>query len=293
MGFECEKYEEYYLPGSRGEKFKSIPYPKEFSSVANSLLKVCGILGAECSVHPSMPGIQWVNNRDNVEEAKKVLKLYMRNLGNHYFHSIDPKENINYPLEDKYYCMCQEWKSEQTAYLTLKGMTDTEFQDYHGKIYTGENMDRHIGENLKKKIVEDSIEFLAQEYKIHLQPKPEYQIPVLQELVNLISTELLNVIEAWKAIIPYDRVLSDMKLPSIVIYPVGGAKNAEFVIHKIIERFSKYDVKEIGLNVTPRYNYKYNELIYWAGGSGDHKIHLDEKYFNNKEKNFYKGYEIY
>jgi uncharacterized protein (UPF0248 family) len=154
---------------------------------------------------------------------------------------------------------------------------------------------RDISVQLKRKIIQDSIDFLAEEYKIHLQPKPEYQIAVIKELIKLIGSDEVfkSCLDSWKAIIPYHRVLDVSKMPAIVIYPVKGLKCSQYVLNKIIRHFSQFDSKVIGLDITPRYNAKYNELIYWANGSGDHKKILPDKYFTSPEKIFYIGHEMY
>lgn len=303
LGVECElKPDTYYLAGSKWEKYKkegSKPYPEKFSKVTKELLHVCEILevkGGDCTVHPVMPGIQWANSDENVKKAKALFEESMHAKGNHYFHHLKTSENSAHSKEDKEYCMCEEWQKHRNAFLTLKGRTEEEWKHDHGSVLNAEGniVERPITPSLKTKIINDSIDYLAQEYKIHLQVKPEYQIPVLHELVDLLKEdkELFGIIYAWKAIIPYDRVISGMMLPSIVVYPVFGKANAELALKKIMSRFSGFDIAQIGLNVTPRFNRKFNEMVYVAGGSGDHKYFLDEKYFDGKEKNFYKGYEI-
>lgn len=172
---------------------------------------------------------------------------------------------------------------------------DPKWKEYHGEIYLKDQfVSRVLTSSLKEKIRNDSFHLLAQEYKIHLQPKPEYQLGVISILIELIENniEFCQCISAWKAIIPYSQVVGDLKLPAIVIYPVSGKRCAEYVISVIIEKFKLYDVEEIGLNITPRYNYRYNSLIYWAGGSGDHKAHIPALYFSTPEKIFYKGHEL-
>jgi len=94
-------------------------------------------------------------------------------------------------------------------------------------------------------------------------------------------------------IIPYSQVEGDINLAAIVIYPIWGSSCSQLLLDEIIKHFSRFDDKKIGLDITPRYNAKYNNLIYWANGSGDHKKVLSDKYFTSPEKIFYKGHELY
>ncbi len=64
---------------------------------------------------------------------------------------------------------------------------------------------------------------------------------------------------------------------------------ARYSLNTIINHFNQFNGKEIGLDITPRHNAKYNELIYWANGSEDHKKLLPEKYFTSPEKIFLLG----
>lgn len=289
-----------YYPEELGDR---IPFPAAFTLVANKLEKICqSIPFGSCQIHPTMPGMQWDNHNSNTYEAtKEKWQKSMWKKGNHYFHSVETSENSHYPSYDREYCMCHEWKTEDNAVATLAlslSGNDEEWGKYHG--FTASDSaengpPRVISLDLRKKILKDTIDFLGQEYKIHLQPRPEYQLPVIRVLVKLISTDpvFASHIEAWKTIIPYNRVTVGLNLPVVVIYPCKGQESATFVLKKIIEVFSKFDAAKIGLNHTPRFNHKVNELIYYANGSGDHKKLLPEKFFTGPGKEFYKGHELY
>ena len=304
LDFDPDKANNYYHPVLHKHNIdKKISYSEDFLSVANQLMDKCKeIRDGYCSVHTTYPGIQWINYSKIVQEKSDKWRQEMFNKANHYFHDVTNNPKNIWGI-DLYYCMCQEDRPHNTAYQTLLlSDKDDKWKLYHGDIIVPDDSDlgfhddqRRISDELKEKIKQDSIDYLGQEYKIHLQPKPEYQIAVISNLISLISSDenLLSCLEAWKAIIPYNRVISHDKLPAIVIYPVKGKECAQYVLNKIINHFSMYDVKNIGLNITPRYNAKYNELIYWSNGSGDHKKNLSHKYFTSKKKIFYKGHEIY
>ncbi len=74
-------------------------------------------------------------------------------------------------------------------------------------------------------------------------------------------------------------------MPVIVIYPMLGKANAQKALNKIYEHLGKYDI--MGKGVTPRYNRKINELIFYAQGAGDFKKkykNLMNKMHNNWQK---------
>lgn len=273
-----------------------------FKIVENKINAICNTIKVGlCIYHPNLPGIQWTNDTNIYKAAKLRWEKEMHEKGNHYAHLLETSENKPYyPLYDVDYCMCQEWKAENNAFHTLlfSGLSTgvaEEWQNTHG--YTADGQ-RTVTEQLKKKILKDSLDYLGQEYKIHLQPKPEYQLPVLRILTNLINTDTTfrENIEAWKTVIPYHRVKSELNLPVIVIYPVWGELSATLILKKIIQVFKDYDCKEIGLDHTPRFNKKVGGkvagLVYYANGSGDHKKKLPVKYFTGPGKEFYVGHEL-
>ena len=305
LGFVPTEYKKYYHPTiTKYHPEGSIPYPENFTTVATFLMDLCKTLDSSCIIHPSYPGIQWTNQSYEIRVKTEQQKASMRDKGNHYFHDLRDNPKAIWGI-DPYYCMCQEYLSEYTAFKTLllSDNDDDKWFEYHGDVVVPDNYskngshreERVVSVELKKKIRQDSIDHLAQEYKIHLQPKPEYQIAVTQELIKLLKSdpEFNSCIDTWKAIIPYSKVMGELKLAAIVIYPVQGEKCARYALNTIIKHFNQFNSKEIGLDITPRHNAKYNELIYWANGSGDDKKLLPEKYFTSPEKIFYIGHEIY
>lgn len=298
LGFVQEKAMEYIYPSMYSTQGNILVPTEEFSIVSEQIMKLCKETKIGfCMINPIYPGIQWDNERENTDKENQLFKdsMYMR--GNHYFHRVE-NNNINiFGKEDLNYCHCQETKKTVKISVDTLLMKDNDprWNEYHGQIYIKDKfIDRILTSRLKQKIREDSFQLLAQEYKIHLQPKPEYQLGVISVLMELINDDMRfrQCIDAWKAIIPYSKVIGESKIPAIVIYPISGRECAQYLISAIISKFRPYDVEEIGLNITPRYNYKYNSLIYWAGGSGDHKNLLSIDYFSTPEKIFYKGYEL-
>lgn len=273
-------------------------YPDNFLAVAKNLKELCmnaGIGG--CDIHPTYPGVQWNNDRSNYEANEEEFNNFMFSKGNHYFHNIRDNPIEIFGANDIGYCMCEEWRKSTSAFetLTFKDNEQGKWNEKHGICFIDDDdVKRNVDQDLKNKIRQNSIDFLGEEYKIHLQPKPEYQVAVIQELINLIrdNDEVRSCITAWKTLISYSSI-KEINVAAVVIYPVWGEKCTRTVLNNIIEHFSKFNAAEIGLNITPRFNYKYNELIYWANGSGDHKLSLPEKYFTSPEKIFYIGHELY
>jgi hypothetical protein len=178
----------------------------------------------------------------------------------------------------------------------------------HDKEKLFKNIETHIVEKGPKKGFEEAyrqikLAYIARinEYKVHLQVKPEYQFWVLQILNNLIrsSENFKACVEGIKMHNFYDVVNDPEKnVPSIVIYLSGNNLKqtdqekktcAKTVVNILINTFKEYSA-EIGLNKTPRYNRRVNELIYWSNGPGDVKVKMEREgildvYFS-KESNY-------
>jgi hypothetical protein len=123
------------------------------------------------------------------------------------------------------------------------------------------------------------------EFKVHLQVKPEYQFWILDVLNKLIRTsnDFKNCVDAIKMHNFYDVVLSeDIRAPSIVIYLSGNNlfqteeekwKCLSTVVEMLWKNFGDYS-KDVGLDMAPRYNHTCDELIYWSNGPGDIKVNM-------------------
>ena len=172
---------------------------------------------------------------------------------------------------------------------------------------TAQNYKEVIEELSKKGIIEDKEELIRRietvdfeiakkqiklaymarinEFKVHLQVKPEYQFWVLEVLNKLIrsSNDFKNCVDAIKMHNFYDVVFSeDIRAPSIVIYLSGNNlvqteeekwKCLSTVVEILWSVIGEYS-RDVGLDMTPRYNHKYDELIYWSNGPGDIKVKM-------------------
>jgi len=153
------------------------------------------------------------------------------------------------------------------------------------KIYKGKNdpLEVHttwkkIPNSEKQKIKDDVIKAIGKRtYKIHFQPKPEYQVWFIKQLfIVLNKPEILPYIEAFKTVLPYSQVTAGRFIPAVVVYPIEGQKIAKLVLKSIAKFFSPY-AEQVGLNIVPRFNHRYDNLTYWANGNGDHKNFLLKK----------------
>ena len=125
------------------------------------------------------------------------------------------------------------------------------------------------------------------EFKVHLQVKPEYQFWILECLNKLIrsSIDFKNCVDAIKMHNFYNVVMSeDIRAPSIVIYLSGNNlvqtedekwKCLSTVVEILWNTFGEYS-KSVGLDIAPRYNHTCDELIYWSNGPGDIKVKMIE-----------------
>ena len=172
---------------------------------------------------------------------------------------------------------------------------------------TAQNYKEVIEDLYKKGIIEDKVELIKRiesvdfeiakeqiklaymarinEFKVHLQVKPEYQFWVLDVLNKLIrsSNDFKNCVDAIKMHNFYDVVFSeDISAPSIVIYLSGNNlvqtddekwKCLSTVVEILWSVIGEYS-RDVGLDMTPRYNHKYDELIYWSNGPGDIKVKM-------------------
>ncbi len=142
-------------------------------------------------------------------------------------------------------------------------------------------------------------------YKIHLMPKQQDIIPIINRLVAMFkaNAKFRNAVAAVKfdigsgvriidrqtpAInkIPvmhrYDPVRDrgliesdkDNIVPKIVIYAVTGKDKAQYVLDEVYKEFLQLE----GLDMPPRFNEKVTSLIYFAQGDGDEKLLPKKQY---------------
>lgn len=217
--------------------------------------------------HEGFPGIQFTNHCSNEyeqydkyfynSEPAEISKLFRRkHIFNNAIAIMDDKNTLEYLVDES-----SLWQ-EHISYYDQDG-----------------NKVKQKAEELKDLLKQQTLEILSGIYKIHLQPKLEHRDLILQHLVHLLNTnkKVRKNIAAWKVIVPYCRVYEE-NFPVLVIYPTYGKESFELVLNTIISTFMDFDDREVGLGITPRYNLRYNDLIYFTQYHGDNKEYLQEKY---------------
>lgn len=148
---------------------------------------------------------------------------------------------------------------------------DGEDKDFNDEYYRLENEivdsiypQHNSPETMKAKNI------MATEYKIHLMPKPEFTLSVIEKLLAAIKddAELRQCVSGFKVINDEEKQRDEV-MPTIVLYAQLGKENAQKALNKIYGLFHQY--AHIGKDETPRYNKKIDELIYYANGGGDLK----------------------
>lgn len=200
---------------------------------------------------------------------KKILLQYFKD--KKLFSSINDQKTVH-----KYmYQAMADYFGIENYYNIQQDFTyiDRQHKFLHGyRIHEPSILQYNKGDGSLKTLSEDQKNSLAQNYKIHLMPKPEdvpaVFIRLLDEIVKK-DSELASLLSDFK--IKFD--LQDLKdshnetLPIMVLYPRSGKENSQKLLNIIYSLFK--DVQ--GLNVTPRYNQKVTDLIYFAQGNADDK----------------------
>ena len=145
--------------------------------------------------------------------------------------------------------------------------------------------------------------YITQEYKIHLMPRSAEDLEtIVKGIIEELRTNsvLQNCISGIRFKMPqYNEPLEPQLmtekneiLPIVVIYPIAGKDNAQYVLDTVYKLFGTME----GLDIPPRYNAQITSLIYYAQGDGSSKSRYP-KYFT-EDKIFFKpdiegkGYNI-
>jgi hypothetical protein len=205
---------------------------------------------------------------------------------------------------DFYYNITDSYKIDNKS-LYNKSLYDIYFSKY--RIYIHNNMIERINQNMneramflklqqyhKYKLIKeeelvDIYDNLRYRYKIHLQPKTDEIIPVVERILYITSIDplLLNYIQEIK-FMTYMALREDItNLPIIVVYikPLFNHTETEiqntmkYILNAFVKEFDDSDI--IGNGLDPRYNHKINDLIYYAQGHGL----LKEMILNSENEN--------
>lgn len=200
---------------------------------------------------------------ENIEKGKIVIKQL--------FNIFDPKGEIRigmgyYYLISKQFLLIRKIKSEDHNLLNGKN-----FDEILMKIT---NELENLSDKSRKLQI---LSLAATEYKIHLMPKSDYILPVIEKILLAFKSDpdflaLIHVIKVTA--LPGKKNNLGQIMPQIVIYPSLGKQTTEKVIQRFLAIFSDTNLREISCDVVPRYSKRINDLIYYTQGSGDLKNKL-------------------
>jgi hypothetical protein len=108
-------------------------------------------------------------------------------------------------------------------------------------------------------------------YKIHLMPyKNDLPIVLFMFIAELMKHGVLyNNTFDFKFCIRCPEQNDENVLPALVIYAASGKDAAQKVLNDVYKMFNYIDIK--GTGITPRFNAKVTDLIFWSQGHGDDK----------------------
>ncbi len=133
-------------------------------------------------------------------------------------------------------------------------------------------------EDLKNKVP-----LFAQEYRINLMPSGDLA-PVLNQLLEALNTdkELQKLIYSIGVLVYPDYKFNDGIFPRIIIFPTAGRLQAQQALDKIFNLFKNVQ----GLNITPDYNARVNDLI-WVSQGDPQEREEEYPYFQGPGKIYY------
>jgi len=202
-----------------------------------------------------------------------------------YYNTIDSyRRNDGEPLYDIYFSenriFIHNTLIPKTPHLMDERSMFLKLQQYH-----------------KHKTIYDNLRYT---YKIHLQPKSDKIVEVVERILSMVSSDdiLANYIQdikfmtymALRKLNSQENKEDIPNLPVIVVYvkPLFNHTETEIqnVMNHILNAFVNEfnDADELGNFLEPRYNYKINNLIYYAQGHGL----LKEMIFNSEDANMIK-----
>jgi hypothetical protein len=130
---------------------------------------------------------------------------------------------------------------------------------------------------------QESVRLISQDWKVHVQFKPEYVYWGLTKLYPFVNSN--REITDIKVSISYGRSGQNTGALPIVILYLHSRIDMVKIVNDLVRLFS--DPQEYSLGVVPRFNVRVNDLIYYAQGHGDLKQWLYDrgtidKYFDKR-----------
>ncbi len=148
---------------------------------------------------------------------------------------------------------------------------DREHVLLHGYASGGPNFMQFDKDGKLKPWTDEQKKDAAQIYKIHLMSKPDDMPAILIRVLEEVQKNptFANLIAYFKIKFNFEELKDDdgQTLPIMVLYSSNGKENAQQVLNIVYSLFKDMH----GLDVTPRYNQKVTDLIYFAQGNADDK----------------------
>lgn len=123
----------------------------------------------------------------------------------------------------------------------------------------------HLFPNIQPEVLDSAKKLLGQEYKIHLMPKNNYILFVIEKILEIAKQDpqLAEKISFMKVI---DMPAQGNEVfPTIVLYPKLGKDSAQSILQNLYEQL--HPMAAIGDGRTPRYNQKIDDLLFYAQGA--------------------------
>lgn len=259
------------------EKLVKIPYGKGLDEILPNIKKIINKFDAKAEPYKKSGYIFYDKNKRFFNSARKI--------------KTDNKKGA-YEGEDFDHVLHRLSKDLRLGYRLNKILK----QDAQNKgVSLNEYINKHLSE--KDKITMKEIrnnqkrakQILQMEYKIHLMPKKEYMLPIIEKILSACQKdpelrELISDFKFLEKIKDPHGLARDSIYANIVLYPKLGKANFELLMKKLLDIFANFELKEIGMDVVPRFSKAQNALITYAQGGGDLKIEVLHESIDESEE---------
>lgn len=261
-------------------------------------------LKLEPKIAYSYEQIEYERDKDFMRKSKDANDFIQQFCSNGYTH----------PQSGYVFIVCENFKGIRE--LDRDG-SDINIKSFHNKDLEIKNKKAEFKkkeaqlDQEEKELMQEDIDFLEEElndiqdavvgqYKIHLMPKTSEDLMIILEKLleevknnNNFAKKIYSI--KYKTRIPFllgtEKLKEDWSnrkgmqniLPFIVIYPATGKTKAQKALNHIYELFKGME----GLDLTPRFNKKITNLIYYGQGDADFKLRGSYDQYYTQDKIFY------
>jgi len=217
-----------------------------------------------------------------------------------YYLNANEKYEVSFHLKFKDYSICIKPKFEKHIYINenkfpnIANITIPQFYSFANSVIKDISLNYLVSnvsayDKIVKSMLGESDLVLLHEYKlliagvykIHLMPKREYFLNVVNRLFRLLDAGLLEIYGMKCLYNNIDDIYQNLidtrshggYYPIITIYCNYGRMHVSNTLYQLIKEFT--DHKKIGLNLTPILNTRINELIYYKQGHTDSRVKHD------------------